>query len=44
MTMKKGFDKDYLLDLDTVADYYISGIIKGECSKRVPFIVQNTVA
>ena len=43
MTMKKGFDRDYLLELHTVADYSISDIIKGECSKRVPIIVQNTV-
>ena len=45
MTMKKGFDRDYLLELHTVADYFISAIIKGECSTRVSFIVvQNTVA
>ena len=41
--MKKGFDRDYLLELHTVADCYITVIIKGECRKRVPFNVQNTV-
>ena len=33
--MKKGFYRDYLLELQTVADYYITAILKGECSKRV---------